>query len=429
MYGMYDKLKLREKEGNPIQVGIIGVGQMGAEIVATIGEMDGMRAAVTVDLTIERAAAAHRQSRRPVKVTETNDPDAAAKAVAEGGAVAATDFSVATRLPQVDVVVDATGSAEMGAVCSLDAIHHKKHVVMMSVECDVTIGPILKRMADDAGVVYGMAAGDEPAAIMEVWRFARSMGFEVVCAGKGKNNPLNIHATPDDVLEKANARRMSAKMLCEFVDGSKTAIEMAAVSNATGLVPDVRGMHAAKAAVPELNRVFVPRKDGGVLERSGVVDFAIGVHPGVFLIVKTDNPCLVNGLSQRDMGSGPYYTLYRPYHLCSIEVPLTAANCVLYGESSGHPGPKLISECIAITKRDLKAGEALDGIGEYSYRGSIDLAATAIRENLLPLGLARGYRLKRDVGKDRVLAYDMVELDADSPLRQLRRLQDALRED
>lgn len=429
MYGMYEKLRKLEKNGNPIRVGIVGVGQMGTEIVATIGEMAGMRTVVTVDLTSARAAAAHGASRRPVEVVETDDIDAAEKAIAAGKAVAAADYRLATRLSSVDVVIEATGSTEMGAIVCLDAIHNKKHIVMMSVECDVTIGPILKRMADDAGVVYSMAAGDEPAAIMEIYRFARSMGFEVVCSGKGKNNPLNIHANPDDVREKAEARRMSAKMLCEFVDGSKTAIEMAAVSNATGLIPDIRGMHAAKSTVAELNKVFIPKKDGGILEKSGVVDFAIGVHPGIFVIAKTDNPCMVNGLSQRDMGFGPYYTLYRPYHLCSIEVPLTAAQCVLYNESSGHPLPKLVSECIAVAKRDLKAGATLDGIGEYCYRGSIDLAPVAKRENLLPLGLAKGYRLKRDVKIDTVLTYDMVELEADSPLRQLRRLQDALRED
>jgi predicted homoserine dehydrogenase-like protein len=401
---------------------------MGSEIVATIGEMDGMRVAATVDVTSARAAAAHAQSRRPAKVVETDDIDAAEKAVAEGRVVASSDYRIATRLPQIDVIVDATGSTEMGALVSLDAIHHKKHIAMMSVECDVTIGPILNRMASDAGIIYTMAAGDEPAAIMELYRFARSMGFEVVCTGKGKNNPLNIHANPDDVRAKADERRMSAKMLCEFVDGSKTAIEMAAVSNATGLVPDIRGMHAAKATVPELNKVFIPRADGGILEKSGVVDFAIGVHPGVFLIAKTDNPCMVNGLSQRDMGFGPYYTLYRPYHLCSIEVPLTCAKCVLYGETSGSPGEKLVSECIAITKRDLKEGERLDGIGEYCYRGSIDLAGAAIRENLLPLGLAKGCRVKADIKRDTVLTYDMVEIDEDTPLRQLRRLQDALRE-
>lgn len=428
MYAMYEYLVGREREGRPIGVAVIGVGQMGTEVVATIGEMSGMRAMATVDLTTGRAAAAHRQSRRAVEVVETNDLDAAGRAVAAGKAVAASDYRVATRLPQVDVIVDATGSTEMGALCSLDAIHHKKHVVMMSVECDVTVGPILVRFAGDAGVVYSMAAGDEPAAIMELYRFARAIGFEIVCAGKGKNNPLNIYATPADVKARADERRMSAKMLCEFVDGSKTAIEMAAVSNATGLVPDVRGMHAPSVTVPDLNKVFIPRADGGILEKSGAVEFAIGVHPGVFVIAKTDNPCLMNGLSQRDMGSGPYYTLFRPYHLCSLEVPLAAARCVLSGDSSGHPRPALVSECIAIAKRDLKAGEVLDGIGGFCYRGSIDRAGVARRENLLPLGLANGYRLKKAVKIDTAITYDMVEIDADSPLRQLRRLQDALQE-
>ncbi len=425
---MYDKLQQREKEAKPIQAAIVGVGQMGTEIVATIGEMAGMRTAVTVDVTLERASAAHGQSRRHVEVVATDDFGKAEAAMAAGKAIATTDYRIATRLPGVEVVVEATGSTDFGARCCLDAIHHKKHIVMMSVECDITVGPILKRMADDAGIVYSMAAGDEPAAIMEIYRFARSMGFEVVCAGKGKNNPLNIHANPDDVRATAEARQMSAKMLCEFVDGSKTAIEMAAVSNATGLIPDVRGMHGAKSSVAELNKVFIPKNDGGVLNAGGAVDFAIGVHPGIFVIIKTDNPCLVNGLVQRDMGTGPYYTLFRPYHLCSIEVPLTVAQCALYGESSGHPGEKLISECIAVAKRDLRAGETLDGIGEYCYRGSIELATTAKAENILPLGLAQGYRLKKDIKADTVLTYDMVETTADSPLRQLRRLQDALRE-
>ena len=186
-------------------------------------------------------------------------------------------------------------------------------------------------------------------------------------------------------------------MLCEFVDGSKTAIEMAAVSNATGVLPDKRGMHGAHSTVRTLKEVFVTKQDGGVLERSGVVDFAIGVHPGVFLIVKTDNKLIMEGMAQRDMGPGPYYTLFRPFHLCSVEVPLTVAKAVFYGESSGHPDKRLHSECIAIATKDLKAGEVLDGIGEYCYRGSVEVAEVARTERLLPLGIAKGCRLFRDV--------------------------------
>ena len=426
MYEIDSKLLAREQAGNPVAVAVVGAGQMGTEIVCQIGEMKGMEVLVVVDLTSERAAAAYAQSRRRVEVVRTDDLAEAERAVRAGMRIATTDHRLATRLSRVEAVVDATGQAEMGAVVSLDAFDHRKHVVMMNVECDVTIGPILRRLAENAGVVYSWAAGDEPAAILELHRFARALGFEIVAAGKGKNNPLDHDATPDTERARAEARRMSPRMLCEFVDGSKTAVEMAAVSNATGLVPDRRGMHGPRSSVAQLTQVFVPRQDGGVLSRRGVVDFAIGVHPGVFLLVTTDNPRIREGLVQRDMGEGPYYTLFRPFHLCSIEVPLTVAQCVLYGESSGHSRPALVSECIAVAKRDLAPGDVLDGIGEFCYRGSIDLAEVARRERLLPLGLAKGCVMKTRVEKGTVLTYDHVEGPRESVLLQLRRIQDAL---
>lgn len=416
----------RESEGRPVVVGLVGAGQMGTEIVTQIGEMVGITVAVVVDMTDAQARAGYKYSKRSRSIVSTNSGKEAEEAFAAGKWVASTDYRVATRMAAVDVVVDATGSTEMGAVLTLDAIDHHKHVVMMSVETDITIGPILRRMAQNAGVVYSLAAGDEPAAILELYRFAHALGFEIIAAGKGKNNPLNIYSTPETEHAKAEERKMSAKMLCEFVDGSKTAVEMAAVSNATGLVPDVRGMHAAKTSVAELNRVFIPKADGGVLDKRGVVEFAIGVHPGVFLVVYTDNERIKEGLIQRDMGNGPYYTLFRPFHLCSIEVPLTVANSVIYGESAGHPMNGLVSECIAVAKKELKAGETLDRIGEFCYRGSIDLAATARQERLIPLGIANGCVLKRDVKRDTPISYDDIESIPESTLLQLRRIQDSL---
>lgn len=420
------RLQEREAAGKPVVVSVVGAGQMGTEIISQIGEMVGMDVSVVVDLTFDRAAAGYTHSRKKAEVVKTDDLKEAEKAVAAGKQVATTNYRIATRLSRVEAVVDATGQAEMGAAVAMDSFDHKKHVVMMNVECDVTIGPMLHRLARNAGVVYSLAAGDEPAACVELYRFANALGFEIVAAGKGKNNPLNIYSTPAMEQAKADARKMSARMLCEFVDGTKTAVEMAAVSNATGLVPDLRGMHGAKATVPELNKVFIPKTEGGVLSRKGVVDFAIGVHPGVFLVVTTDNERIKEGLVQRDMGEGPYYTLYRPYHLCSIEVPLTIAQCVLYNESSGHPLGGLVSECIAVAKRDLKAGETLDGIGEYCYRGSIELASVAKVERLLPLGLAKGCVLKVDVPVDTVITYDMVDSTKETILLQLRRIQDQL---
>ena len=426
MYEIDTKLQEREKSGYPVKVGLVGAGQMGTEIVSQVGDMVGMEVCVVIDLTEERARAGYSHSKKKRDVEYVDDIDRAQTAVAAGKWVAATNHHIATRLPDVEVIIDATGSTRMGAEIAMDAIYHKKHIVMMNVECDVTIGSILRKIAEDAGVVYSLAAGDEPAAIIELYRFANALGFEIIAAGKGKNNPLNIYSTPDTEREKADARKMSAKMLCEFVDGSKTAVEMCAVSNATGLVPDVRGMHAAKATVPDLSNVFIPKEDGGILGRSGVVDFAIGVHPGVFVVVKSDNPRIIEGMAQRDMGDGPYYTLYRPYHLCSVEVPLTAAQTVLYGESSGHPMFRPTSECLTVAKRDIRSGEILDGIGEYSYRGSIDTAVAARSENLLPLGIAMGCVATQDIPKDAVISYDMVDIVDETVLIQLRRMQDKL---
>jgi predicted homoserine dehydrogenase-like protein len=419
-------LQARERDGCPVGVGLIGIGQMGAEIVATVGNMEGMRIAVAVDVSIERARAGFAAASRTDRIVETDDLAEAERAAADGASIVTTNYLIATRLSRVDAVIDATGITDMAARVSLDAIDHTKHIVMMSVECDVTIGPILRRMAENAGVVYSLAAGDEPAAIIELYRFATTVGFEVVSAGKGKNNPLNIYSTPDTEREKAEKRHMNPRMLCEFVDGSKTAIEMTAVSNATGLVPDIRGMHGAKSNVASLNSVFVPEKDGGVLSRKGVVDFAIGVHPGVFVVVTTDNELLREGLAQRDMGPGPYYTLYRPFHLTSIEVPITVCQAVLFNQTSGHPRSSLVSECIAVSKRAIAKGETLDGIGEYCYRGSIDHASVARDEKLIPLGMAKGMVATRDIPNDTPISYEMVEIVEESPLVNLRRLQDSV---
>ncbi len=422
-----ERLAARAAEGRPVRVALLGAGQMGTEIVTQVGEMTGMEVSVVVDVDQRRAEAGYAFLRRKPRVVFTNSGREAEAALASGSRVASTDYRLATSLASIEVVIDATGSTEVGALATLDAIANRKHVVMMNVECDVTVGPILRRRAEEAGVVYSLAAGDEPAAILELIRLATAIGFPVVAAGKGKNNPLDIYATPQSLADKARARSMSARMLCEFVDGSKTAVEMAAVSNATGLVPDVRGMHGAQSTVAQLTQVFVPKDDGGVLSRKGVVDFAIGVHPGVFVIFESDLPRIREGLVQRDMGDGPYYLLFRPFHLCSLEVPITAAVAALYGESSGHPGPALVSECLAVAKRDIRAGETLDGIGETCYRGSIDTAQAAARERLLPLGIARGCVARRAIARDQVIGYDDVDVVQESALLDLRRLQDEVR--
>jgi predicted homoserine dehydrogenase-like protein len=214
-------------------------------------------------------------------------------------------------------------------------------------------------------------------------------------------------------------------MLIEFVDGSKTMIEMAAVSNATGLVPDVRGMHGPKTSREKLNETFALKEHGGVLSQTGVVDYGIGgVHPGVFLVVTTSHRRLRQALVYRDMGDGPSYTLFRPYHPCSIEVPLTCAMLVIRKKSNMTPLNKLVSEVFAVAKQDLSSGHVLDGIGGCDFYGLIDRYDTARNERLVPIGLAKGAKVTRSVDEDAPITYDDVQLNENSTVFKLRRLQD-----
>jgi predicted homoserine dehydrogenase-like protein len=427
MNAINERLWELERQAKPVSVGLIGAGQMGQEILCTALRMKGLRIPVVVDVTFERAQLALRMAGvNDSQVVCTNDLAPAERALEAGQMVATSDWRLAASLPAVQTLVDATGSPELGVLIAQSAFRTRKHIVMMNVECDVTVGAVLKRQADEAGVIYTLAAGDEPAAILELYRFATALGFEVVAAGKGKNNPLDFRATPEALAAKAKARDMSPRMLCEFVDGSKTAVEMCSVANATGLVPDVRGMHGAKASRETLHQVFCPKSQGGVLEKSGVVDFAIGVHPGVFVVFTTDQPRLKHGLIQRDMGTGPNYLLFRPYHLCSVEVPLTCAQAVIYGESAGHPLPQPVAECIAIAKRDLAAGQKLDAIGEFCYRGSIDTVANTRAEGLLPLGLAKDCVLGRAVLAGQPIRHADIAEMPDTALVRARKLQDTL---
>lgn len=429
MYEIDTKLEELEKAGTPIRIALIGAGQMGKDIVAQIEGMKGITCDIVVDVETEIARDAYIQARCAEEVAEAASQEEVEEALAAGKKVVATDYRIAVRASKITNVIDATGSPEMGARITMECIFQKKHIVMMNVECDITIGPLLRKMCEQAGIVYSLTAGDEPGSIIEVYRFAKALGFEVVAAGKGKNNPLDIYANPGmaEWKEKAEKREMNPRMLIEFVDGSKTMIEMCAVSNATGLRPDIRGMHGPKCNVKDLAKVFSRKDQGGILDHTGVVDFGIGdINPGVFVIVTTDSQRIIDGLVQRDMGEGPNYLLYRPYHLCSIETPITAVQAAVYGESTAYPMDHLTSECITVAKKDLKAGEILDAIGEYCYRASIELADVASEGNMLPVGLAKGARLKVDVKKDQVITYEMVELNENSVLLQLRRMQDQL---
>lgn len=426
MLNMNIKLMELEEQGKKINIGIVGAGQMGRGMVSQMFCMKGIRPVIISDLDVERAKQAYELAGiKTEDITFASKPSEAEMSIQKGKYVITDNLDVVTKSIPVDVVIDATGVPETGARIAFDSIYNGKHIVMLNVETDVTIGPILKRMADSAGVVYTVSAGDEPGAIKELYDFVDAMGFEILVVGKGKNNPLNVEATPDTAREKALTYNMNPKMLTSFIDGTKTMVEMTCVSNAIGFLPTKKGLLGPRATVKELPKLFSLKEQGGILERYKVVEYVDGVAPGVFVIVTTNLPAVKEEMAYLSMGEGPNYVLYRPYHLTSIETPLSAARAYIYHEPTIAPKGAPVSETVAVAKKALKAGEYLDGIGGYTVYGVIDTYDNARKDKALPLGLVSSkVKLKTNVKKGETLTYDMVELDEDSLILQLRRLQD-----
>ena len=362
---------------------------------------------------------------RPVEMTASAD---LSRAIGRGRLAAASDPAAVCSAPEVEVVIDATGNPNAGAAVALATIAAGKHIVMMNVEADVTIGAYLAAQARRKGVVYTLGAGDEPSSAMELIRFVKALGYPVIAAGKGKNNPFRIDAIPDDYKAEAERRNMNPRMLVEFVDGSKTMVEMVAIANATGMIPDIPGMHGPAAPRDELQNYFCPKEDGGLLGRKGVVDFSVakGVAPGVFVVAEMRHPRVRERMSDLHLGPGPYYSFVRPYHLTSLEVPLSAAAAVLFGESHMQPLPIPTAEVGCVAKRDLKPGETLDAIGEYGYRGFALSRADALEKGALPLGLAQGATVTKPVQKGQLLTYAAIAPDKTSRIYAARRAQDAM---
>lgn len=415
-----------ERTGRRIRVGMVGAGQMGEGLAVMLEKMSGMEPSVVVDSAPGRAREALVSAGAPPsRVVETDDAGRATAALSDGLRVAGSDPTLAWRHP-VDISVEVTGIPEVGARVARGAIEAGKHVLQMNVETDATVGYALHRMAAEAGVVYTLSGGDEPGAIMGLYDFAASLGFEVISAGKGKNNRLDRTATPDTVAAVAEQRRMNPKMLSSFVDGTKTMVEMTSLANGIGFVPDVRGMHGPEVTTETIASTYVPAALGGVLSGHNRVDYGRGIAPGVFLVFTTDHPKLIRDLGYLSMGPGPYYALYRPYHLANLETPISIARAVLYGETTlATPNPPS-AETSAFAKRDLRVGETIDDLGGYCVYGMIDNAATAVSEGLLPVGLAPGAVVVSSIRAGEPITYRDVQLDEASEIVSLRRLQDSL---
>ena len=424
-----EALEARRREGRPVRVGLIGAGQMGTDIIVQTGLMPGIEVVAAADAVPENVFAACAIAGGTARPPEVADNTAAiGRLVGHGRLAVATSASDVCAAPDVDVVIDATGNPNVGAEVALATIAAGKHIVMMNVEADVTIGAYLSAKAAEAGVVYTLGAGDEPSATMELVNFLRALGYPIVAAGKGKNNAFRTDATPDAYVDEAQRRNMNPRMLVEFVDGSKTMVEMVALANATGLVPDIPGMHGPNAPVDTLHDVFRPRDEGGVLSRKGVVDFTVarGVAPGVFAVAEMRHPRLRERMGDLQLGAGPYYTFFRPYHLTSLEVPLSAAAAVLHGYAHMRPLATPVAEVGARAKRDLTPGEKLDAIGEYCYRGFALSRADALAQHALPLGLAQGAAVTRRIASGDYLTYANCAPDERLRIVQVRRAQDDL---
>ncbi len=427
--GLAADLQALELSGKPIRIGLIGSGMMGADIVVQVRQMKGIVVAAISDLNLPAAIAALTQAGHDADAYRTVNTASALEQAIHANRIAITqDSQLVVSSGLIDVVVDATGKPAVGAAIGLTAMEHGKHLVMMNVEADVTIGAYLKHEADRLGVIYSLGAGDEPSAAMELINFVSALGYPVIAAGKGKNNPLNVDATPDDYAEEAVSKNLNPRMLVEFVDGSKTAVEMAAIANATGLVPDVAGMHGPAASLKDLHKVLCPVADGGILARKGVVDYTVGkdVAPGVFVVAEMAHPRLRERMDYLKLGTGPYYTFYRPYHLCSLEVPLTCARAVLYKRADMAPLPKPSAEVCALAKRDLKPGDRLDAIGEYTYRAWAMSAVEARERNAVPCGLVEGSTVSQTIRKGELLSYSNTTVDPSARIVELRRRQDRL---
>jgi predicted homoserine dehydrogenase-like protein len=419
-----DELLARAKEKGPVTIGLAGAGQMGTDIIVQVSLMPGLRigaiAEVRAETAIDGVLLSGRDRSDIVIASNANAIDAAI----ESGKVAVTDnLNALAQAGRIEVIIDATGNPNIGTLFALEVMKNGKHIVMLNVEADITIGRFLKEEARRAGVIYTGAAGDEPACTLEIIGFARSLGMKIIAAGKGKNNPLKIDAMPAEYEKEARERNMNARMLVEFVDGSKTAIEMVAIANATGLVPDVPGMHGPKATLDDLASVLCPREDGGILNKKGVVDYSIGkgVAPGVFCIVETQHPRVLERMIDLKVGKGPYFTIYRPYHLTSLEVPLSAARAVLHKTADMVPLDHPVAEAVAVAKRDLKPGDTLGMIGESDYRGHAVTWQDARAKGMIPIGIAEKAKVMKLVKAGELLTYENCVPDDSLVVTQIRR--------
>jgi predicted homoserine dehydrogenase-like protein len=401
-------LEKRESENRPIRVGLVGAGYMGRGIaLQLLTPLPGMKMSAIANRTLSQAERAYRDAGIDTIAAVRNVSDLEA-AILAGRCAVTEDPFLLCRAGNIDAIIEATGEIELGANVAMKAIENGKHVVLMNAELDATLGPILKVYADRAGVVITNTDGDEPGVAMNLYRLVKTFGMRPVLAGNLKGM-IDPYRTPDTQREFAEKNRQKPVMITSFADGTKLSMELTVLANATGFRVARRGMFGHRCAhVKEVLKLFPPDlfKDGGL------VDYVLGAEPhtGAFVVGYDDHPIRRQYLNYFKMGDGPLYLFYTPYHLPHVQIATTVARAVLFHDATVTPKGKPLCDVITIAKRALKRGEVLDGIGGFTCYGMIENSEVCAKENLLPMGISEGCRLKTNVDRDQAIAYSDVEL-------------------
>jgi predicted homoserine dehydrogenase-like protein len=401
-------LKKRHEEGNPVRVGLIGAGYIGRGIVLQIARaFPGMRTVAVYNRTLSRAQQAYEDAGIADYDTVTTIEELE-DAVAKDRHAVTDDPMLLCRAEGIDVIVEATGTIEFGARVALEAIQNEKHVVVQNAELDATIGPILNVYAQRNGVVFTSGDGDQPGVAMNLFRYVQQIGYHPVLIGNIKGL-LDHYRTPETQRAFAEQAKQSVEMVTSFADGTKLSMEQVVMANATGFGVSTRGMYGPECDhVQEAPGLF-PEDE---LLDGGRTDFILGAEPGpgVFVIGYNDHPAQRHYARVLKMGEGPLYTFYIPYHLPHLETPLSAARAELFDDPTIAPLGAPVCEVATLAKRDLRAGETLDGIGGFLSYGAIDNVDVIRRGNLLPMGLSEGAVLKRDIPQDEAVSFDDVKM-------------------
>ena len=421
-------LEQRERDGNPIRVAMVGAGFMGRGIALQIlSAVPGIRLIAIANRTLEKAERAYAEAGVDEVVTVTDESELS-KAVGADRYAVTNDPLLVARQPEVEALIEVTGAVEDGARVVLTAIEHGKHVILMNAELDGTVGPILRRRANAAGVVYTNADGDQPGVQLNLYRFVKSIGVRPVLCGniKGLHDPYRNPTTQEGF---ARQWGQNPTMVTSFADGTKISFEQAIVANATGMRVAKRGMHGPTVEsgthIDAARELFSPDE---LSAGPGIVDYVVGAvpSPGVFVLGTHDHPRQQHYLNLYKMGEGPLYCFYTPWHLCHFEVPITVARAVLFGDAAIAPLNGPLVDVVAAAKVALEPGLELDSLGGYHTYGLAENSDVVASDRLLPIGLAPGARVVRDVAKDAVLTYDDVELPPDRLSDRLRAEQDEL---